>query len=187
MIKSIFILVVGVMVVTQALDCLNGPPIKNVHPSSCCKMPRIKDFSTMGDCYKKVGIDVDIMEGSKSGKMERGGFKESKDYHGPHGHHGHHGHHLGNDNERQCLDECLLTDWKVMKDGSIDVSAAIAKAKSMFMNDAKWSVILENGVTFCAAEAEKNKDNFVKALNGTKPDGMKNCRFDYFLVRSNCF
>lgn len=76
----------------------------------------------------------------------------------------------------ECAMECALTEFKVFKNGVVDVQAAITATKGMLGNDNDWPSVMSAGITFCAGEANKNQDKFTAALNGKTPDGTTVCR-----------
>lgn len=76
----------------------------------------------------------------------------------------------------ECAMECVFTELKLLNQGTIDTQAAIAISKELIGNDNDWPSVISAGITFCAAEAQKNQDKFAAALNGKTPDGTTVCR-----------
>lgn len=140
------------------MNCNKGPP--EIDPQICCRQPQ-KDHIAMGKCFAMLGqfFGLPPTSGNKSesGAIPKGG---------------------------QCVSECLLKEWKILKNGTIDIKAAIERSKVILANETLWKPVYASGIRFCAAEANKVKNQklFTKTLNGTKVDGLTTCRYVFINI-----
>lgn len=77
----------------------------------------------------------------------------------------------------QCPFECILNSTKFMENGKINVQNAVASITTTLNknNNKVWTPIVSAGITFCAAEANKNIEKMKTSLNGVAVNGVTVC------------